>query len=94
MRLGLSAGQMGGIEAFVASSEMRKKLLLHLTRGPHTPSELASLESKHVSHVSRALKELRARGLVESSHSESRTRYYKATSQGNAIAYVLARIMK
>ena len=73
---------------------MRKRLLLHLTRGPRTPSELATLESKHVSHVSRALKELRTRGLVESAHSESRNRYYRATSQGYALAYVLARIMK
>jgi DNA-binding transcriptional ArsR family regulator len=52
------------------------------------------MEDKHVSHVSRALKELRTMGLVEQARSESRNRYYRATSQGNAIAYVLARIMK
>ena len=90
----MSAGQKGGIENFLAGSEVRKRLLLQLMKGPHTPSELAILESKHVSHVSRALKELRARGLVESFRSESRYKYYVATSRATAIAYVLTRTVK
>lgn len=72
---------------FVERSEMRKSLLEHLVGTPRTPSELASIERKHVSHVSRALSELRSHGLVEYSDAGSRERYYKATPQGYA-AYI------
>lgn len=61
---------------------MRKAVLSLLVGAPKTPSELATLGSKHVSHVSRALTELRVRGLVEYSDEGSRERYYKATEQG------------
>jgi len=52
------------------------------------------MEDKHVSHVSRALKELRTMGLVEPARTGSRNRYYRATSEGYALAYVLLRIAK
>ena len=71
---------------FVERSELRKTLLSLLVGAPKTPSELASMQSKHVSHVSRALTELRARGLVEYSDVGSRERYYRATREGY-IAY-------
>jgi len=72
--------------AFVSSSSVRSKLLEQLITGPKTPTELATMEGKHVSHVSRALAELRERGLVEQLSSASRERYYRATSQG-MVAY-------
>ena len=61
---------------------MRKAVLTLLVGSPKTPSELAFMGSKHVSHVSRALTELRTRGLVEYSDQGSRERYYKATKEG------------
>ena len=67
---------------FLARSGVRKALLFHLIIHPRTPSELAALEKKHVSHVSRALGEMRRRGLVEYSMSRSRERYYRATDLG------------
>jgi DNA-binding transcriptional ArsR family regulator len=72
---------------FVERSELRKSLLSLLVGPPKTPSELAVLQSKHVSHVSRALTELRGRGLVEYSEQGSRERYYRATRQGY-VAYI------
>jgi DNA-binding transcriptional ArsR family regulator len=67
---------------FLERSETRKTLLSHLVGSSRTPSELASIEKKHVSHVSRALAELRSRGLVEYSESGSRERYYRVTKEG------------
>ena len=79
---------------FVSSSSVRLRLLSHLTAGPKSPSELASIEKKHISHVSRALAEMRSRGLVEYYGSESRERYYRATSQGYAVFAIVSRVMK
>lgn len=78
----MPAPSAGVYEEFVGRSDLRKALLSHLIRNPATPSELATLEQKHVSHVSRALAEMRQRGLVEYARSGSRERYYKATGQG------------
>ncbi len=80
--------------AFVSSSSVRRKLLGHLVKGPKTPTELASIENKHVSHVSRALTELRERGLVEQMSSASRERYYRATNQGYSIYASMLKIIK
>lgn len=76
---------------FIERSEIRKSLLSHLVGAPKTTSELASMESKHVSHISRALAELRSRGLVEYSDMGSRERYYTATKQGFAAYAALMR---
>lgn len=70
---------------FVTGSAVRSKLLERLAKQPHTPTELAAMESKHLSHVSRALIELKDWGLVASMDTGSRERYYKVTSQGYAI---------
>lgn len=80
--------------AFVRGSEIRKNLLGLLTSGPKTPTKLASMEQKHVSHVSRALAELRSRGLVESRTTDSREHYYTVTSQGYAVFSLLSRAAK
>jgi len=79
---------------FVSSSNVRRKLLLHLITGPKSPSQLATMEKKHVSHVSRALTEMRSRGLVEYARTDSRERYYRVTSQGYAVFVLVARVMK
>ncbi len=79
---------------FVGGSQVRLKILNHLTTHPSTPSQLAEMDSKHVSHVSRALSELKRRGLVEPVQSGSRERYYRATNYGYAIYATLVRTMK
>ncbi len=83
------------VVTFVEGSEIRSKLLERLASKPCTPTELAAMESKHISHVSRALIELKDRGLVSSSSSGSRERYYRITSQGYAIyATITMRLAK
>ena len=79
---------------FVSSSRVRLKLLFHLITGPKSPSELASIERKHISHVSRALAEMRSRGLVEYWDNDSREHYYRVTSQGYAVFTILTRVVK
>lgn len=61
------------------------KVLFHLVMSPKTPTEIATLEKKHLSTVSRTLRELRDSGLVEYTKSPSRERYYRATEQGQII---------
>ena len=87
-------GSLVGSAAFVSSSSVRSRTLEQLVIGPKTPTELASIEGKHVSHVSRALAELRERGLVEQMSSASRERYYRATSQGMTIYVSMIKTMK
>ena len=78
----MSATNVGAYKDIVGRSSMRKALLSRLIRSPATPSDLAAIEQKHVSPVSRALAEMRGMGLVEFASSGSRERYYRATSQG------------
>lgn len=78
------------VMTYVQGSTVRSKLLQRLASSPHTPTELASIESKHISHVSRALIELKDWGLVCTTESGSREHYYKITSQGYAIAAAIA----
>lgn len=64
---------------------MRYRLLSLVAVRPRTPTELAGLEGKHVSHVSRALGELRGMGLVERIPSGSRETFYTTTDRGYLI---------
>ncbi len=82
----MSLNGFGRVVSFVSRSEIRSHVLEDVLRGPRTPSELASIENKHVSHVSRALAELRAQGLVEPVTGESRQKYYRATDLGFLMA--------
>jgi predicted transcriptional regulator len=82
------------VATFVSSSEVRSKVLLDLLKGPKTTTELASLEGKHVSHVSRALAELKAEGLVEPFWTSSRSRYYRATDRGLTLTYHFLNLLK
>ena len=62
-------------------------VLYHLVSSPKTPTEIAHLEKKHLSVVSRTLKDLRSKGLVVYTNTGSRERYYRPTEQG----YILLR---
>jgi len=70
------------------------KLLHHLVDHPHTPTELATLEQKHLSQVSRSLGELRRRGLVERAETVSRERYYRPTRDGYLVYSLVARQLR
>lgn len=85
---------LNGLGAFVERSGVRAKVLGDLSKGPKTPSELAHIENEHLSHVSRALSELRAQGLVESSPRKSRERYYRTTQRGLELSGMLMRTVK
>jgi len=73
------------------NSTVRLGLLKNLTTGPKSPSQLATIEKRHVSHVSRALSELRARGIVEQMPRESRETFYRLTTQGYVVYTALSR---
>ena len=77
---------------FVTNSKMRLGLLFNLFAGPKSPSQLASIEKKHVSHVSRALSELQNRGIVEPMPRGSRETFYKLTTQGYVLYTTVSRI--
>ncbi len=83
-----------GVADFVARSEVRVEILSTLTRGPKTPTELASLHSEHVSHISRALAELKAQGLVEPTQETSHRKPYRATQRGLELSMTLMRLAK
>jgi DNA-binding IclR family transcriptional regulator len=63
------------------------RLLHHLSVSPMTPTQLATLENKHLSEVSRTLRTLRDSGLVEYNETGSRERYYRATQQGYVLLH-------
>lgn len=90
----MSLNGYGRLTTFVSKSEVRSKVLIHLSRGPMTPTELASIEKKHVSHVSRALAELRAEGLVEPIWTSSKEKYYRATDRGLMLSYQFVNLLK
>jgi DNA-binding MarR family transcriptional regulator len=60
----------------------RLRLLFHIIVRPRTPTELALIERKHLSNVSRTLGELKKQGLVYASPSGSRETYYAVTREG------------
>jgi DNA-binding MarR family transcriptional regulator len=79
---------------FVSQSDARAKVLAILSGSARTPTEIARLESKHVSHVSRTIRELEAQGLVEVAWSESRERHYRTTKSGHALLLTLSQHTK
>ncbi len=60
----------------------RFRLLHYLAVRPRTTTELASLERKHLSSISRMLRELKEEGYVTAPPRKSRERYYEATREG------------
>ena len=87
---GAMAANQAAVITYVGGSAIRSKLLQRLASKPHTPTELATIESKHISHVSRALVELRDWGLVSTTETGSREHFYRITSQGYAVAAAIA----
>jgi DNA-binding transcriptional ArsR family regulator len=72
---------------FVISSDYRVTALQRLAEGPATPSQIATDADIGIAHVSRALKGLRERDLVELLVPEDRKkgRVYGITSEGKGV---------
>lgn len=69
-----------------AQAKLRKACLIDLEKGPKTPSQISTLENEHLSHVSRALRELASRDLVECmTPNSSKNRIYKITERGRLV---------
>lgn len=64
----------------------RKKTLESLASSPKTPTNIAKATELHLSHVSRALRELEERGLVECMTPEAtKNRIYRITNKGEEV---------
>lgn len=72
---------------YIISSKYRVTVLRELAEGPATPSRIAADSNISIAHVSRALQELRDRGLVELLVPEDRRkgRIYGITESGEAV---------
>ena len=76
-----------------AQSHLRKRCLELLASGPKTPASIAKSSKEHLSHVSRALKELADKGLVECLTPKMRkNRIYRITEKGKGVLKVLEEI--
>jgi DNA-binding transcriptional ArsR family regulator len=73
---------------YVDASTYRTDVLHSLAEGPATPKRLAETVGAEITHVSRALQELRDRDLVELLVPEARRkgRVYGATDKGERVA--------
>lgn len=73
--------------SFVVASTYRTDTLKRLADGPGTPSQLATETGHSISHISRALSELREHDLIELLVSDDRRkgRVYGCTEQGSEI---------
>lgn len=68
---------------FVLASDTRLKILSWLSQDVSTPTDLAKKVEKHLSHVSRALRELQERELVHCVNpANTKPRVYSLTPQG------------
>jgi len=76
---------MASVDGVGVSGPSWLRLLYYLVGSPKTPTELATMEKKHLSQVSRTLRTLRDSGLVEYTQTGSRQRYYRVTEEGYAM---------
>lgn len=72
---------------YVISSRYRVTVMRRLVDSPATPSKIANEAAVATTHISRALRELRERGLVELLVPEDRQkgRVYGVTETGSAV---------
>ena len=79
--------------SFVFSSELRCKILLELNKSKNTPKQL-SISLKHpISHVSKALKQLNERKLVEClTPNRRKGRLYVITEFGSQVLDEIGKI--
>lgn len=78
--------------SYVARGRNRKRVLLNLT-SPMTPTQLTFIAKVSISHISKALKDLRKMKLVECINpSEKVGKIYKRTEDGDEVAEYLKKI--
>lgn len=71
---------------FVLSSETRFRVLSFLSKNSRTPTELAKDVQKHLSHISRALRELEGKHLVSCDAARNaKPRVYQLTTEGDRL---------
>ena len=76
-----------------AQSKIRKICLEALEDGPKTPGGIARSSGKHLSHISRAIKELVDRGLIECLTPDlTKNKIYRITKKGSAVLQKLKEI--
>lgn len=72
---------------------VRRLALIALEKGPRTPSSIAESTGEHLSHISRALKELTNKGLAECmTPGASKNRIYRLTDEGRQVIEELRKI--
>jgi len=68
---------------FAFVSKYRRIILISLLESPKTPTQIANEHNCNVSHISRALRELKEKGLVKCLNPERRKgRIYALTDKG------------
>jgi len=78
-----------------AKAHLRRACLESLTKGPKTPAAIAKASKEDLPHVSRALRELVAKGLVEClTPVASKNRIYRITSTGQEVLSKLQEMEK
>ena len=71
---------------YVLSSETRFRIISYLSEDAKTPTQLANAIQKHLSHISRALRELESKDLVIcSSPKNTKPRIYYLTPEGDRL---------
>ena len=78
-------GRLWSDFSFVASSRYRERVILSMASRPRLPGEIAEATDLRIAHVSRALRQLRERGLAEclSPEAKARGRLYGLTATGS-----------
>jgi len=74
-----------GVTAFIVRSGYRKKVFLELSK-PQRPSQIAKSLDLRLTHITRALRELKQKKLVECLNpNETMGRFYRLTTKGKNI---------
>jgi len=77
--------------SFVMASKIRLQVLISLKKGVKTPKMLSTDLNSYLSHVSRALKQLSERGLVECLTPDVRkNKFYGITEEGKQILIAIS----
>ena len=73
-----------------AKADVRRRCLTTLESGPNTPSCISEKAKVHLSHVSRSLRELCDKGLVEClTPKATKNRIYRITDKGKKVLTAL-----
>lgn len=81
--------------SFVVASQPRLKVFLELLESEKTPSNLAEELEIPISHVSKALKELKEEGIVEClTPDRKKMKFYRATERGRELKVQIKKVLE